>query len=303
MSEPVVQVNTRLPEARASELFTCIRELLVNEIEPQAAEREEAGQFPRELFALLSKEGLLALPFAAEYGGGAQPFAVYLRVLEELAAAHLTVGLGVSVHTLACHAAAEYGTAEQRSSYLPDMLTGGLLGAYCLSEASAGSSAPTPPCGPPPMPSNCSVVSVTHGSSRSNATFARPRCCRSEREQIRFNERSLRTISRLDGNEPCGSAAFVALLVYQGIRVGGFGMAVPVSRTVRHHSSDGVGLMAESDPLEDIEGGILTPDQRIRQREWLYSPREKCWTGIVNGQMFGQGSTAGRKFRHVSGMR
>ncbi|WP_327100866.1 acyl-CoA dehydrogenase family protein [Nocardia vinacea] len=140
MTEPFARVHTRLPEVPAGELFTRIGELCV-EIEPQAAEREEAGLFPRELFVLLSKEGLLALPFAAEYGGGAQPFTVYLRVLEELAAAHLTVGLGVSVHTLACHAVAAFGTAEQRAANLPDMLTGGLLGAYCLSETSAGSDA------------------------------------------------------------------------------------------------------------------------------------------------------------------
>lgn len=141
VAEPHAQVHRRLPEARAGELFTRIRELLVNEIKPQAADREEAGQFPCELFVLLSKEGMLALPFAAEYGGGAQPFTVYLHVLEELAAVHLTVGLGISVHTLACHAVAEYGTAEQRAVNLPDMLTGGLLGAYCLSETSAGSDA------------------------------------------------------------------------------------------------------------------------------------------------------------------
>jgi alkylation response protein AidB-like acyl-CoA dehydrogenase len=51
------------------------------------------------------------------------------------------VGLGVSVHTLACHALAEFGTDEQRKEYLPDMLGGDRLGAYCLSEPAAGSDA------------------------------------------------------------------------------------------------------------------------------------------------------------------
>ncbi len=44
----------------------------------------------------------------------------------------LTVGLGVSVHTLACHALAGYGTKEQQREHLPAMLGGRLLGAYCL---------------------------------------------------------------------------------------------------------------------------------------------------------------------------
>ncbi|MCZ9344434.1 acyl-CoA dehydrogenase family protein, partial [Streptomyces sp. TRM76130] len=69
---------------------------------------------PREVFTLLSRSGLLGLPYAAEHGGGDQPYEVYLQVLEELAAARLTVGLGVSVHSLASYALAAHGTKEQR---------------------------------------------------------------------------------------------------------------------------------------------------------------------------------------------
>ncbi len=62
-------------------------------------------------------------------------------MLEELAAARLTVGLGVSVHTLASYALAAYGTKEQQVEHLPAILGGGLLGGYCLSEPSSGSDA------------------------------------------------------------------------------------------------------------------------------------------------------------------
>ena len=48
-------------------------------------------------------------------------------------------GGGVSVHGLSCFGLAEFGTDEQRARWLPDMLGGELLGAYCLSEAHAGS--------------------------------------------------------------------------------------------------------------------------------------------------------------------
>lgn len=50
-----------------------------------------------------------------------------------------SVGVGVSVHALSCFALAAFGTEEQRKEWLPDMLSGELLGAYCLSEAHAGS--------------------------------------------------------------------------------------------------------------------------------------------------------------------
>ncbi|MFH8349763.1 acyl-CoA dehydrogenase family protein [Streptomyces sp. NPDC018045] len=134
-------VDRRLPTEEARDLLTLVRDLVEREIAPVAAEQEEAGRFPRQTFALLSESGLLSLPYSQEFGGGEQPYEVYLQVLEELAAARLTVGLGVSVHTLACHALAAFGTKEQRATHLPAMLGGGLLGAYCLSEPASGSDA------------------------------------------------------------------------------------------------------------------------------------------------------------------
>ncbi|MFF9851853.1 acyl-CoA dehydrogenase family protein [Streptomyces litmocidini] len=134
-------VERRLPTDEARELLSLVRDIARREIAPRAAEEEAAGRFPRELFTLLSRSGLLGLPYDPEHGGGGQPYEVYLQVLEELAAARLTVGLGVSVHTLACHALAGFGTDDQRAAHLPAMLGGGLLGAYCLSEPSAGSDA------------------------------------------------------------------------------------------------------------------------------------------------------------------
>ncbi|WP_327685263.1 acyl-CoA dehydrogenase family protein [Streptomyces sp. NBC_00467] len=134
-------VERQLPTEESRDLIALVRDIIEREIAPRAAEEEEAGHFPRELFTLLSESGLLGLPYDSEYGGGDQPYEVYLQVLEELAAARLTVGLGVSVHSLSCHALAGYGSKQQQSDHLPAMLGGGLLGAYCLSEPSSGSDA------------------------------------------------------------------------------------------------------------------------------------------------------------------
>ncbi|MBF4137600.1 acyl-CoA dehydrogenase family protein [Streptomyces albidoflavus] len=134
-------VDRQLPTEEARDLISLVREMVRRDIAPATAEEEEAGRFPRETFTRLSASGLLGLPYPVEYGGGDQPYEVYLQVLEELAAARLTVGLGVSVHTLACHALAAFGTDEQRAAHLPAMTGGGLLGAYGLSEPAAGSDA------------------------------------------------------------------------------------------------------------------------------------------------------------------
>jgi alkylation response protein AidB-like acyl-CoA dehydrogenase len=134
-------VDRQLPTDEARDLLSLVRDIAQREIAPKAAEEEDAGRFPREVFSLLSASGLLGLPYDSEYGGGDQPYEVYLQVLEELAAARLTIGLGVSVHTLASYALAAYGNKEQQVEHLPAMLGGGLLGAYCLSEPSSGSDA------------------------------------------------------------------------------------------------------------------------------------------------------------------
>jgi alkylation response protein AidB-like acyl-CoA dehydrogenase len=134
-------VERELPTDEARELLSLARDLAASELAPRAAEFEERSEFPREVFRTLGRAGLLGLAYDEELGGGGQPYVVYLQVLEELAAAWAAVALGVSVHTLSCHPLALFGTDEQKKRWLPDMLGGELIGAYCLSEAGSGSDA------------------------------------------------------------------------------------------------------------------------------------------------------------------
>jgi len=123
------------------ELLDLTRELADKELRPAVDAAERTGIFPREVFRLLGRSGLLALPYPERWGGGDQPYEVYLQVVEELARAWLAVGLGVSVHTLTCFPLATAGTPQQQERWLPAMLGGELLGAYCLSEPQSGSDA------------------------------------------------------------------------------------------------------------------------------------------------------------------
>ncbi|GAA3027130.1 acyl-CoA dehydrogenase family protein [Actinokineospora globicatena] len=130
-----------LPDTESEDLLKLTREIARDELAPLAAEHEELGRFPREQFRLLGRSGLLGLPYPEKWGGSALPYEVYLQVLEEVASAWMSVGVGLSVHTMSCYALAEHGTDEQRARWLPDMLGGDLLGAYALSESQAGSDA------------------------------------------------------------------------------------------------------------------------------------------------------------------
>ena len=134
-------VERLLPDAEAESLLGLVREIAAGELKPVASDYEAKSEFPREQFRLLGRSGLLGLPYPEEWGGGGVSYEVYLQVLEELAAAWMTVGVGLSVHTMSCYPLASFGTEEQQREWLPDMLAGELLGAYALSEAQAGSDA------------------------------------------------------------------------------------------------------------------------------------------------------------------
>ncbi|MCU1614632.1 MAG: acyl-CoA dehydrogenase [Frankiales bacterium] len=123
----------------ADDIVALARELATQKLAPRVADDEKQAIFPRDIFALLGQAGLMSLPYPEQYGGGAQPAEIYLQVFEEIGAAWASVGVGISVHALSCFPLANYGSEEQKSRWLPEMLSGDTLGAYCLSEAHAGS--------------------------------------------------------------------------------------------------------------------------------------------------------------------
>jgi alkylation response protein AidB-like acyl-CoA dehydrogenase len=132
-------VDRLLPTEESTDLLALVRELCAHELAPYAAQAEESESFPRDAFRTLGKAGLLGLPYPEQYGGAEQPYEVYLQMLEEIAASWMSVGVGVSVHTMTSYALATFGSEEQRARLLPDMVGGEMLGAYALSEPQAGS--------------------------------------------------------------------------------------------------------------------------------------------------------------------
>ena len=131
--------NRLMSTDEATDLIELTRSIVDKELRPHAAAAERDHTFPADVFRTLGRAGLLSLPYPEEYGGGGQPYEVYLQVLEEIASAWAAVGVATSVHALSCFGLFTAGTEEQKQQWLPEMLSGELLGAYCLSEAHAGS--------------------------------------------------------------------------------------------------------------------------------------------------------------------
>jgi alkylation response protein AidB-like acyl-CoA dehydrogenase len=139
-------VRRLLPSAEARELVQLASDVADKTLEPIVDEHERSETYPDGLFATLGDVGLLTLPHPEEWGGGGQPYEVYLQVLEELAARWAAVAVAVSVHVLSCHPLIAFGTDEQKSTWLPAMLSGRTIGAYSLSEPQAGSDAAALTC-------------------------------------------------------------------------------------------------------------------------------------------------------------
>jgi alkylation response protein AidB-like acyl-CoA dehydrogenase len=139
-------VDRLLPSTEAADLLELTIELADKELAPRAAIDEETENFPAEVFSILGRAGLLGLPYPEQFGGGGQPYEVYLQVLEELGARWAAVAVAVSVHGLSCYPLATFGTPEQQERWLPDLLEGAKLGAYSLSEPQAGSDAAALTC-------------------------------------------------------------------------------------------------------------------------------------------------------------
>src|ERR1700751_2263193 len=95
-------VDRLLPSQDAEDLIALTRDICDKGLDPIVDAHEKAETYPEGVFGQLGAAGLLSLPQPEEWGGGGQPYEVYLQVLEEIAAAGAEVGGGVSVHGLSC---------------------------------------------------------------------------------------------------------------------------------------------------------------------------------------------------------
>ena len=122
-------------------LLGLVRTFAERTVRPAGERHEREGTFPAEVFAQLGRMDLAGLPVAEELGGSAQPSVVVLRVIQELSAASLAVGLGLSVHLLATGVVEAHAADDLRKEVVPRLASGEWLAAYSLSEPGSGSDA------------------------------------------------------------------------------------------------------------------------------------------------------------------
>ena len=119
-----------------------VREFAESELRPVAAEVDANSRFPEEVIQKMAKLNYFGLQAPRDWGGAGLDTISYAIAIEEISRVCAGVGLCVTVHnSVALHPLMRFGTDEQKKRLAPDLISGRRIGAFCLTEANAGSDA------------------------------------------------------------------------------------------------------------------------------------------------------------------
>ncbi len=119
-----------------------VREFAEAEIRPTMMEFDESQEFPREILRKCGELGFLGVLFPEELGGAGMGYAEYVVVVEELSRVDGSIGISVAAHNSLCtNHIFSHGSDEQRKRYIPRLASGEWIGAWSLTEPTAGSDA------------------------------------------------------------------------------------------------------------------------------------------------------------------
>ncbi|HVR54754.1 MAG TPA: acyl-CoA dehydrogenase family protein [Pseudorhodoferax sp.] len=108
-------------------------------IRPVAAELDEQERFPAEIYAAMGEAGLFGITVPEPFGGAGLDCLAYSIIMEELSRGYASVADQCGLLELLGTLLSVHGTAAQRERWLRPLLRAELRGAYCITEAGAGS--------------------------------------------------------------------------------------------------------------------------------------------------------------------
>ncbi|GAA0330918.1 acyl-CoA dehydrogenase family protein [Bacillus carboniphilus] len=119
-----------------------VRDFVEHEVEKVAMEIEENDEIPERIVQMSKELGLFGLGIPEEYGGLGLDMVGKCAIYEELGKTHNGYTTLIGAHTgIGSVGIVELGTEEQKKKYLPKMASGDWIGAFALTEPSAGSNA------------------------------------------------------------------------------------------------------------------------------------------------------------------
>jgi len=117
-----------------------VRRFAAEEIAPRAAEIDRLNSFPEDLWEKMGALGLHGITVAEADGGAGMGYLAHGVAIEEISRASASVGLSYGAHSNLCvNQIARWGTAHQKQTYLPGLISGAHVGSLAMSEPGAGS--------------------------------------------------------------------------------------------------------------------------------------------------------------------
>jgi butyryl-CoA dehydrogenase len=118
------------------------REFADKEVEPLAEDIDKSHKYPIDLAMKMGKLGLMGMMVEPAFGGAGTDTVSYTIAIEEIARASAAVAIIMSVNnSLVCYPLQKNANEAQKKKYLPDIATGKKIGAFALTEPSAGTDA------------------------------------------------------------------------------------------------------------------------------------------------------------------
>lgn len=119
-----------------------VREFSEAELAPVAHEIDRDARFPWEVVEKMRPLNFFGLQIPREYGGAELDSVSYAIVVEEVSRVSGAMGLCLTVHnSVGAYPIVRFGTEDQKRRFLPRLASGEAIGAFCLTEANAGSDA------------------------------------------------------------------------------------------------------------------------------------------------------------------
>ncbi|ANI90234.1 acyl-CoA dehydrogenase [Arachidicoccus ginsenosidimutans] len=136
-----------LHNAHTQQFIDFCKQFATKYIRPNVLAWDKAGAFPKWLYEELGKAGFLGMQIPEEYGGTALDYHTYTQAIIEISKVCGSVGLFIAAHnSLVSRHIVQFGSDMQKAKYLPQLASGEYLGAWALTEPSAGSDAVSLQC-------------------------------------------------------------------------------------------------------------------------------------------------------------
>lgn len=120
-------------------LVATVRRFIDREVKPSVREMEHANEYPERWIEQMKAIGIYGLAVPEEFGGTPVSMPCYVRVTEELARGWMSLAGAMGGHTVVATLLAEFGTEEQKATYLPRLATGEIRATMALTEPGGGS--------------------------------------------------------------------------------------------------------------------------------------------------------------------